>query len=369
MTLTHARHSSALLHALALVSALALLAGCDAFGSDDADDPDAAGSVLVANQGNFEDANGSVTSYDPQADEATEAVPPSQLGSIIQGALAKDGRYYVVANGATRLNIYDSETLDGIGQSASLGGSPRYVAVTGGETAYLTNQKYGPAASNVLLLDVSDPAGGVPVTDSIAVAGLPADVTLTGERAYTPLGGFSDTTLVAAIDRSRREVIENIQINCSARFAFTDDEGEVLLPCNDADGGEVVVLDGESGNERARISLPGAVTSIGATQAASYAPGSEELYVALSENRIARLDTDGTGDDNERVETLSISGSNPIGAVGYDAAAGELYVGRAASAENPYTQRGSVTIHRRDGSQVGRFDAGNAPAFLSFVEE
>ena len=367
MNMTYFRQTI-IFQAFAMTLALVVLAGCDAFGSDDEDDPDAAGSVLVANQGNFGDANGSVTSYDPQTDEASEAVPARQLGSIIQGALADGGRYYAVANTAGRLNVYGSQTLEGLGQSRVLGSNPRYVAVANGETAYVTNQKFT-APSNVLLLDVSD-AGSITVEDSVEVGYTPEDITLTEERAYTPLGGFGDTTLVAALDRAGREVIENIQIDCYARFAFTDDEGEVLLPCNDAGGnGEVVVLDGESGNERVRISLPGAVTSIGATQEASYAPGSEELYVALSENRIARLDTDGTGDDNERVETLSISGSNPIGAVGYDAAAGELYVGRAASAENPYTQRGSVTIHRRDGTQIGDFEAGNAPAFLSFVEE
>jgi hypothetical protein len=367
MNMTYFRQTI-IFQAFAMTLALVVLAGCDAFGSDDEDDPDAAGSVLVANQGNFGDANGSVTSYDPQTDEASEAVPARQLGSIIQGALADGGRYYAVANTAGRLNVYGSQTLEGLGQSRVLGSNPRYVAVANGETAYVTNQKFT-APSNVLLLDVAD-AGSITVEDSVEVGYTPEDIALTEERAYTPLGGFGDTTLVAALDRAGREVIENIQIDCYARFAFTDDEGEVLLPCNDAGGnGEVVVLDGESGNERARLSLPGSVTSLrGGTQAASYAPGSEELYVVLSEHRIARIDTDGTGSENSLGETLSIGGSDPIGAVGYDAAAGNLYVGRA-SAESPFTQRGSVTIRSRDGSQVGRFEAGNAPAHISFVQE
>jgi hypothetical protein len=88
----------------------------------------------------------------------------------------------------------------------------------------------------------------------------------------------------------------------------------------------------------------------------------------LSDKRVARIDTDGTGGENGVAATLDVGGSDPIGAVGYDAAAGELYVGRA-SAQAPFTQRGSVTVHRRDGERVGRFEAGNAPAYISFVEE
>lgn len=355
----------------ALALAVLTLAGCDAFGSDDEDAPDAAGSVLVANQGNFGDGNGSVTAYDPQAEEASEAVAPAQFGSIIQGALAQNGRYYVVANTAGRLNIYDSETLDPLGQSRVLGSNPRYVAVTEGQVAYVTNPKYQQTSedppSNVLLLDVSAPSA-TSVIDSVAVGYTPEDVTLTDQRAYVPLGGFSDTTFVAAIDRSARTVAETIDIECYARFAFTDEEGEVLLPCNDAGGnGEVVVLDGETGNERARIALDGTVTSAasGSTQAASYAPGSEELYVVLDGNRVARISTDGTADENTLDETISVGGSNPIGAVGYDAAAGNLYVGRVLG----FDVRGTVTIHSRDGEQIGQFPAGNAPAYISFVGE
>lgn len=358
-------HKTVLFQALALSIALVVLSGCDAFGSDDEDEPTAAGSVLVANQGNFGDANGSITTYDPQTEEANEAVPPSQLGAIIQGARVANNRYYVVANNPVqRLNIYNSQTLEPLGQSRVLGPNPRYVALDG-ETAYVTNQKFS-TPSNVLLLDVSDP-GSVTVEDSIEVGYSPEDITLTDQRAYTPLGAFSDTTAVAAIDLAGREVIENIDIGCYARFAFTDDEGEVLLPCNTPDGhGEVVVLDGASGNERARISLEGAVTSAGgATQAASYAPGSEELFVVLDGNRIARIDADGTGSENTLDNTISVGGTNPIGAVGYDDVAGNLYVGRVPG----FAQRGSVTIHQRNGEKIGSFRAGNAPAYLSFTHE
>lgn len=353
-------------HAFALSLALVALAGCDVFGDDDEDEPDA-GTVLVANQGNFTEANGSVTSYDPQTEVASEAVSASELGSIIQGALAEGDRYYVVANTTGRLNVYDSQTLTPLGQSQGLGANPRYLALDGG-TAYVTNQKFG-APSNVLLLDVSD-AGSITVEDSIAVSGQPEGITMTAQRAYTPMGAFSDTTLVAALDLTRHEVIKNIDIECYARFAFTDEEGEVLLPCNDADGnGAVVVLDGASGNvaRGVPIDLPGTVTSAGggATQAASYAPGSEELYVVLDGNRVARISTDGTGSANTLDDTISIPGDDPIGAVGYDAAVGRLYLGRVPG----FAETGAVTIHRRDGEEIGRFPAGNAPAYISFVDE
>lgn len=375
VAITHPTHFSAMsdifsrrtlsFHTAVLVLALLVLAGCDTFGDDDEGDGDAAASILIANQGNFGDGNGSVTAYDPATGEATEGVAPAQIGSTVQGALAEDGRYYLVANTAGRLNIYDSETLDPLGQSRVLGSNPRYVAAAGSETAYVTNQKFG-STSNVLLLDVSDPANPA-VEDSVAVSGSPEGIALTEQRAYVALGAFSAAPLVAAISRSSREVVEEIDIGCFARFAFTDDEGEVLFPCNDADGnGAVVVLDGETGNERARIDLPGTVMSAsGVTQAASYAPGAEELYVVLGAGRVARIETDGTASENVLAETLGPVSGDPIGALGYDDASGRLYLGRVPG----FAQRGSVTIHRRDGTQVGQFTAGNAPTYVSFVSE
>lgn len=349
-----------------VVLALVVLAGCDAFGNEDEEAAEeAAGRVLVANQGNFGDANGSVTVYNTETEQARVGLSSSQVSSTIQGALAQDGRYYVVANTARRVNVYDSETLEGLGQSDTVFTSPRYLAVTDQGVAYVTNQQYT-RASDIVLLDVSAPAN-ITVEERIPVPGSPEGITLTDARAYAALGAFSDTPLVAAIDRAQREVIEEIDIGCYARFAFTDEDGEVLLPCNDAEGnGQVVVLDGASGNERARIDLPGAVQSAGGvTQAASYAPGSEELYVVLDARRIARLDTRGTGAENTLTETVGPIEGPPLGAIGYDAGAGRLYVGHVPA----FDERGSVTIHRRDGTLVGQFTAGNAPTYVSFAGE
>ncbi|PSQ72611.1 MAG: hypothetical protein BRD34_04085, partial [Bacteroidetes bacterium QH_6_64_77] len=120
----------------------------------------------------------------------------------------------------------------------------------------------------------------------------------------------------------------------------------------------VVVLDGSSGEEQVRLDLPAPSSTVGPGQPAYYAADVAELYIVASEDRIARINTT----TNEVTATTGPLEGDPIGAVGYDAVREELYVGRLPS----FTEQGTVTIHARDGTQTGSFQAGVAPTYIDF---
>lgn len=325
------------------------LTGCDLVSDNEDSDSTATTGVYVANQGNFGDGNGSVTVFDPETQE-TRPSAVSNLGSTVQGIAVRDTSLLVMANSAARLDVFSTDGPTQTGQVTDLSG-PRYAAFTTPSTAYVTDQSLaGPSAVHVVDLSGSSPQ----VTSSISVSGLPDGITVTGDRAYAALGGFSDTTLVAALDASDNTLVREIDIGCYSRAIAADGDGDVFALCSDA--AEAVVLDGASGEVETRLSLPDtAATAFGIGYPVSYSAGAEELYVT-TDTGIIPIDTQ----SNTVADPVDVGLSSAPGAVAYNAARQELYVARVPS----FTERGTVTIHDRDGEQTGAFDAGIAPTYV-----
>jgi hypothetical protein len=309
--------------------------------------------VYVANQGNFGDGNGSVTVYNP----STEQLRPRAiggLGSIVQGIAVRDTTLLVVANSAARIDVFSTDGPTQTGQVTGVT-SPRYAAFPSPTTAYVTDQSFT-GSSAVRAVDLS---GGQPrVVSTIPVSGSPEGIAVAGDRAYAALGAFADTTLVAAIDAPQNALDDEIDVGCAPRDVAADGTGDVYALCSDA--AEAVVLEARSGAVQTRLSLPDtAETVFGVGDPASFAPEAEELYVA-TDTGVIRIDT-----RSDAVDTLLGAGvSSAPGAVAYDAARQELYVARLPDA--PFTERGTVTIHDRGGTQTGSFRAGIAPTAIDF---
>lgn len=335
-----------------LTTALGLIVlGCDLVGSDEDETSITTEGVYVANQGNFGDGNGSVSLYDPGTNDVTsEAI--GSLNSIVQSIALRNDRLYLAANSGGRLDVFDAENRTQQGQLTGLSG-PRYLAFANDETAFLTDQSFsGP--SSVEVLDVSDVSPEVATT--VEVPGTPEGLTATDDRVYAALGGFSDTTLVAVLDVDERSLTNTIDVGCAPRYAIADRQDEVFVLCSDT--AEAVVLNGATGNEVARLSLPDLPSTLGPGQPAFFAADAEELYVVVSQNRLTRINTA----TNEVGSTLGPLDGASIGAVGYDPVREELYVGRVPG----FTERGTVTIHERSGTQTGSFQAGIAPTYIDF---
>lgn len=327
------------------------LMSCDLLGTDDDESSIVTEGVYVANQGNFGDGNGSVSLYDPNTDEVTsEAI--GNLNSIVQSVALRNDRLYLAANSGGRVDVFDADDQTQQQQVTGLSG-PRYLTFPDDGTAFLTDQSFG-GPSSVAVLDTE--GSSLDMADDIEVPGTPEGITTTGDRVYAALGGFSDTTLVAAIDTDDQTLTETIDVGCAPRYTVADREDDVFVVCSDT--AEVVVLDGSSGEEQVRLDLPAPSSTVGPGQPAYYAADVAELYIVASEDRIARINTT----TDEVTATTGPLEGDPIGAVGYDAVREELYVGRVPS----FTEQGTVTIHARDGTQTGSFQAGVAPTYIDF---
>ncbi|MEM1125830.1 MAG: DUF5074 domain-containing protein [Bacteroidota bacterium] len=346
---------------------LLLLPGCELFGDDNDPEPITTG-VYVANQGNFSDGNGSVTVYDP----ATESAAPllADIGSIIQSLFLTEDRLFVMANTGARVEIVELET--GARTSAVEGlVSPRYMAQVDADKAYVTNLFKENFAGGIV--DVVNLQTGT-VTSTFDVGDNPEGVAVVGDRAYVANHGFGAGSSVSVIDTDTDTVIETVDVDCAGpRFVMAGDiQDDVFVICTgrtlfDADfnpvgevPGALRILDAQTGAVIDRLDLDTQLGASGPGQDAYWAQAANELYVVQGPTTVLRFDTR-TG---ALVGTLELPG-DPIGAVAYDAQAERLYVGRVAS----FTESGSVTIHDRDGVQVGSFVAGIAPTFIDFRVE
>lgn len=337
-----------------LVATLSLtLISCDLLGGGEEEPETRTTGILVANQGNFGDGNGTVTVYNPKTGDLTKDAI-GNLNSIIQSIALQGDRLYLTANSAGRLDVFDSESLAQQQQITGFNG-PRYLAFSN-NTAFLTDQSFG-GASKIRILDVGNES--LQVTDSLSVSGTPDGITATESRVYAALGAFGSSTLVAAIDANQQTLSGEIDIGCSSRYTVSDAQDEVFAFCTDK--AEAVILEGSSGAIQSRLSLPDtAETTFNIGQVASFSERSEEIHVA-TDTEILRIDTE----SNTLATTLTVGDESSIGAVAYDDIRQELYVGRVSG----FTERGTVTIYERDGTETDSFRAGIAPAYITFQQE
>ena len=346
-----------------LVAAFTLFAvGCD---STALPEEDPAAGVYVANAGLFGGGNSSYTVYDPQSEQA-EQVDLAALQSYAQSLLVADSLVYVLMGETSAIEVFSTATNRRVGRIEGIP-NPRYMALVGASKAYVTSQDYTGNPARVAVIDLSSNT----VTKTIEVGGSPEGVAVVDERAYVALGGFGGSGELAVLDATTDEAIGTVDAECDgARSLVVDEQGEVIVFCTgatqyDADfnvtgttDGAIRVLDGATGVLLERLDLDAQITSASLGQDAFYAPEAEEAYATLSDSTVLRFNT-ATNTADVRIGPLE---GNPIGAIGYDAAAERLYLGRFID----YTTAADVTIHDREGTEVGRFPAGIAPAYIDF---
>ncbi len=348
----------------------AFLAGCDGLGDNEQDVPAPRG-VVVANQGNFGDGNGSVSVYEP-ASRRVQSAAITSLGSIVQSVTLEDDRLYVMANTGGRVDVFDAESLEMTAQIADIV-SPRYMIVDG-SIGYVTSL-YGAEGSfsgglvTVLDLDANRIVAEIPVGNN------PEGLALLGSRLYAANHGFGDGSTVSVIDTQTREVVDVIEVECDGpRFLAADAEGDVFVFCtgktiyDDAfnavgeTDGAVRVLDGASGEITVRIAVDGRLGTVGPGQDAFYAADEHAVFVVRDERSVLVFDTR----TNSRLETIGPFEGQPISSVAFDDHSGRLYLGRS----NGFSQAGEVSVHdRAGGEELDRFTAGVVPTFIAFQFE
>ncbi len=318
--------------------------------------------VFVGNQGNFSDANGSVTAFDPSTGLATQKAVPD-LNTLVQSIALTDSEGYVMANTSDRVDIFDPITMARTGQILDIS-SPRYMAFLGGNRAYVSNLN----DNAVSIIDLQTEA----VTGTIPVGFNPEDIAVHGNRAYVANFGFGFSTTLSVIDTDTDTVVETREVGCDGpRFGAFDRQDELWVFCSgktvyNADfteiieqtNGEVVVFDA-AGTEVARMPLGAQIGSGSLGEDVFYSALAEKAFV-LAGGSILVFDTAA----NAALTPVPIADATPAAAVAYDATVDRFYVAHVPS----FTDAGYVSILDENGASVGQFDAGVAPASIALYQ-
>ena len=340
-------------------------AGCD---STDPEESLSTTGMVIANQGNFGDGNGSVMLLDVETGNVTTLA--AGFGSIVQSIELQGGSVHVVANSAGRVDIRDLETGDLTGQVTGLS-SPRYMVTLNPNTAYVTNIfDQGFTGGHVNILDLT--LGSIVKT--LDVGENPEGLVAVGGQVYVANHGFGAGQTLSVINTVAEEVSRIIDVECDGpRTLLVDREVELWVLCTGQTlfddqfnvigetPGEIVLLDGTTGTEVTRFVLTSRIATAGPGQDAFYSDEEQELYVVLDQDKVLRINTGA----NTIVDTFGPFDGAPIGAVAYDADSDLLYLGRVPG----FSANGTITVHDRAGVQVDTHPAGVAPSYLALIRE
>ena len=313
--------------------------------------------VFVGNQG----PPASLTYVDRAAGTA-QPVAGVTLSSFLQGMEIIGSRLYVTGNGS-RIDVVDVATRQRVAQITDAAfGTSRYIAGVAPGKAYVTVQNYaaGATASEVVVLNLATNT----VSGRIAVPLQPEGLALAGGRVYVTLGGFGGSTRLAVIDPVTDTLLPPVEIGCTARFVFSDDDGEAIAVCTDS--GEFVRIDGATGTVTGRDASGatlGSAFSIGQDAALVRPAGSaEQTIVAVTSTGVLLYGTD-SHTVTARVAIADVA-NRPVSAVGFDPQRSQFVLGRP-DASGPFSASGTVTVHSLTGALVVTHPAGVFPGHVA----
>ena len=317
--------------------------------------------LIVGNQGNFSDANGTITAFDLESGEVTQDFAPG-LNTLVQSVTVIGDNVYVVGNSTDWIDIVDVVSGQRSGQILGIT-SPRYMTVVDENKAYVSNL----FDSTVTIVDFESRA----VMGTIAVGSNPEDIELFEDRAYVANSGFGADSTLTVLDVETDTVIETLSLSCDGpRFLEIDAENELWVFCkgntvyNDSfteiieqTKGTVVVLDTETNQQVQLISLDAQAGAASFGQDAWHDVTTGRMFL-IQGQEVLVFDTA----SNTQVDTIQIPGDEELGGVAFDPVERQLYIARITG----FTSTGFVSIHDETGQEVNRFSAGIAPGSLAF---
>lgn len=322
--------------------------------------------LYIGNQGNFSDANGSVTYLDNPVFGNNETIE-LELNTLVQSitfatnALG-DTAGYVMSNTSDRIDIINLESTQ-VGQILDVP-SPRFMAQVTPRKAYVSNL----FANTITIIDLNNntASGTIPV-------GLnPEGIAISNGRAFIANSGFGLDSTLTVIDIETDTIQDTLQLGCdNPRMVYTDSVGDIWAFCNgkveynsdfseiiDQTDAAIVVIDGEEVQIRNQFVLDGQAGSTSGGQDA-FMDNSGFVAYYIQDQTILSFDTRNAS----RSDTLFLDEQPPIGAVA-STTAGDILTSHIPS----FTEAGFVLLSVKDSEETFSWDTGIAPSFIAFTE-
>lgn len=323
---------------------------------DEVDPDTATGNIMVINEGNFGQGNGSISLYNP-ADSTVNnnvfAKANDELSASIQSVSLYEDKAFIICNTADKIEIVDIETFERL--TAPLAGdsliTPRYMA-TAGSKAYVTvwgpyGEGYSLNDSKVAVLDLTDYS----ITKMIDTEAGPEGILAVDHKVFVA-NSFSNT--IAVINTQTDAVDTTLVINAGPSQLALDKNNMIWVSTSGGFGGGVpqfiridpttyaisTTLDAESANGKFTFN----------------ADRDSLFYLATTYTSSASAVYAFSISSPTPPETALINGNSFYG-IGIDPAANILYVGVTPS----YQSEGTVIRYNTNGELIDDFPVGIAP--------
>ncbi|MEQ9102975.1 MAG: hypothetical protein RIF36_03050 [Imperialibacter sp.] len=335
---------------LALWSLVAAVFLTSCGGDDEGDPKNGVGSVYVVNEGNFNQTNGSITSYDPESEEVSafvfQTANSRPLGDVVQSLfIDTDKTGYVVVNNSKKVEVVNADFVSTATIEDNLA-NPRYL-IRNKERLFVSNwgtfdESYTLDQSYVLILNaVTFEKEGAVNTDDGTENLVYADGYVYASNS------FGNT--VSVIKTSTGELETTLEVGYSPGEMVVDEDGAVWLICGGSyqgNDGAIYKLAASAATKEVDLEVnPSSRLSVSKTSGVLY-------YIAGTSAGSYQM-------EGKVLQKAFITIDDAVGfyGLGYSEAEDVIYIADAKG----FQGKGTVYRYSADGTAISKFEAGVAP--------
>ncbi|MFT4661119.1 MAG: hypothetical protein ACI8XB_001390 [Patiriisocius sp.] len=316
---------------------------------------ESAGSLLIACEGNFSQANPSLSQYDIQSmsvnNNVYQSINGMGLGDVFQSICEIDESLYFIINNSSKIIKVDKATLVSQDEIILSGRSPRYMVSANNNQSFISNLVLSPDGAPVYI-DVMDNQNNE-IIDSINVGEWTEEMLVLEDVLYACVMGGSE---VVAINVNSHEIIETYMVGKEPISIVKDKDDSIWVLCT---GG----FDEELPSLWKIDVLNDTITELSFDTIESY-PNSltingskDSLYFLNDGVYKMSIDSDSITD-----ELFISQGAGSFYALGVDPMTNEVY----ASDPNGFQGTGFILRYSANGSLINEFEVGVIPSYFYF---
>ncbi len=189
--------------------------------------------AFILNEGQFTQANGSLSFYSEEADSVQnnifEKVNGRGLGDIVNDMLIVDSIAFIVVNNSNTIEVMSLNTWKSKGTiPAGDFTAPYNIALAAPGKIYVSNLY----ANTVSVISIENMA----IEKTIAVGANPEGIAVAGDYAFVANSGFGYANTVSVIDIASDALKATIKVGDNPQTAVVDGEGRVQVLCTGSYG-------------------------------------------------------------------------------------------------------------------------------------
>ena len=328
-----------------ILTFFALVSSCDKPTTAPQEEHFLSSGVLIANEGNFQWGNASVSFYDLESDTVLEnifqGVNQRPLGDVLQSINIHEDKAYMVLNNSGSIEVVNKNSFELEGTISGFT-SPRYIQLVSSSKAYVS-ELY---ADKIAIVDLN----AMSITGYIDCVGWTEEMVHIDDLVYV---ANLASNQISIIDSSTDEIIDTLQFEFPINSLKKDHQNHLWI-CGENQGlGSVICMDALTKTELYSYTFEG--------------ENPTDLFVTEHGHDVYFL-SNGVWHINEFTDdiiTIPIIPSEGRMFYGLSVHDDKIYIADAIN----YVQKGTVWIYDFQTTLLDEWEVGIIPSEFDFIEE